>query len=340
MTTDAVKDYLSRKRFGIVGYLCVIVHFLCGFVFAVYTGVLSESEKAKFSCSVDAKSTNVHKKQVDQSCFTRYDQAYNSPLPLYSFVLLSIGSGVLVSVIYSQRVSNRVDEIESSHERQNGGEAERHESNRRTVYVFYSYFFHLVFRAFLGIIFTVLQYTYFYSNGFPFKFKCNYNSTMVSCENPTASPKRLLGILVCGTNSIVACVVFVEVIYLLRRLVIHNYRHRHEAGWNVDNEFVTVHFLGKQYINQYDERLSLVDISNRDPGNNNQDFVPRENSKQLSVAKTTLQAVALKVKGKFQNLTLKNIVLKLLLCFFAKPRHTFDRKVSRRRNRTQHSNRW
>ena len=215
MITDAVKDYLVRKRFGIVGYSCVIVHFLCGLVFTVCTAVLSDSEIAKFSCSVDAKSTNVHKKQVDQSCFTRYGQAYNSPLPLYGFVLLSIGSGILVSVIYSQIVSNRVDEIESSHERQNGDKAERQESNRRTVYVFYLYFFHLVFRAFLGIIFTILQYTYFCSNGFPFKFKCNYNSTMVSCENATASQKRLSGMLVCVTNSIVAFVIFVEVIYLL-----------------------------------------------------------------------------------------------------------------------------
>ena len=299
MITDAVKDYLVRKRFGIVSYLCVIVHFLCGLVFTVCTAVLSDSEIAKFSCSVDAKSTNVHKKQVDQLCFTRYDQAYNSPLPLYGFVLLSIGSGILVSVIYSQIVGNRVDQIESSHERQNGGEGESQDRNRRMAYVFYSYFFHLVLRTLLGIIFTVLQYTYFYSNGFPFKFKCNYNSTMVSCENATASRKRLSGILVCVTNSIVAFVIFVEVIYLLRRLVIHNYRHRHEAGWNVDNEFVTVYFLGKRYINQPGECIPLVNIPDSNPhensvtetesnvqqhrhstGNNNQDFVPRENSVQ------------------------------------------------------------
>ena len=304
MITDAVKDYLVRKRFGIFGYLCVIVHFLCGLVFTVYTAVLSDSENVKFSCSVDAKSTTVHKKQVDQLCFTRYDQAYNSPLPLYGFVLLSIGSGILVSFIYSQIVSNRVDQIESSHEPQNGGEAERHESNRRrTVYVFYSYFFHLVLRTLLGIIFTVLQYTYFYSNGFPFKFKCNYNSTVVSCKNATASRKRLSGILVCITNSIVAFVIFVEVIYLLRRLVIHNHRHRHEVGWNVDHEFVTVYFLGKRYINQPGEciplPLPLVNIPDSNPhensvtesnvqerrhntGYNNQDFVPRENSVQLT----------------------------------------------------------
>ena len=273
MITDAVKDYLVRKRFGIVGYLCVIVHFLCGLVCTVYTAVLSDSENAKFSCSVDAKSTNVHKKQVDQSCFTRYDQMYNSPLPLYGFVLLSIGSGILVSVIYSQIVSNRVDEIESSHERQNGDEAERHESNRRTEYVFYSYFFHLVFRAFLGIIFTVLQYTYFYSNGFPFKFKCNYNSTVVPCENATASRKRLSGILVCVTNSIVAFVIFVEVIYLLRRLIIYVQGY----GWNADSEFVTVYFLGKRYGQERGRDVPLQGIeTNSDQDNSIQDSGTQE----------------------------------------------------------------
>ena len=256
MITDAVKDYLVRKSFGIVGYLCVIAHFLCGLVFTVYTAVLNES--AKFSCSVDAESTTIHKQQVDQSCFTRYDQKYNSPLPLYGFVLLSIGPGILVSVIYSQTVSNRVDDVESSHERQDGGEAESLERNRKKVYVFSSYFLHLVIRAFLGIIFTILQYTYFYSNGFPLKFKCNYNGTVVSCENAAASGKRLSGILVCVTNSTVAFAIFVEVIYLLQRLTIRVHRY----GWNIDSEFVTVYFLRKLYDQERGENVPLASIEN------------------------------------------------------------------------------
>ena len=161
MITDAVKEYLFRKGFGFVGYSCLIVHLLCGLGLTVYIAVLrlSDSESGTFSCTVDAKKSNtVHKKQVDQSCFTKYDQAYNSPLPFYGFVLLSIGSGVLVSVIYSQIVSNRVDEIESSHQRQNDGEAQSQGQNR-TVYVFYAYFFHFVIRACLRTIFTVLECT-------------------------------------------------------------------------------------------------------------------------------------------------------------------------------------
>ena len=252
MITDAVKDYLVRKGFGTAGYLCVIVHLLCGLALIVYTAVLTDSEKEKFSCQVDDKSTTVYKKQVDQSCFAKYHQAHNSPLPLYGFVLLSIGSGLLVSVIYSQIVSNRVHEIDASHERQNRGESQ--EQDRGTVHVFYWYSFHLVIRAFLGIIFTVVQYTYIYSSGFPLKFNCYYKSTVVSCENATASQKWLSGILVCAINSGIAFVIFIEVIYLwVKRLPTSN--NRHEPDWNVDYEFVTVYFLGKPYVNRPGERL-------------------------------------------------------------------------------------
>ena len=42
---DAFKDYLAPKRFGIVAYACVIVHFLCGLVFTAVTGSGVASEK-------------------------------------------------------------------------------------------------------------------------------------------------------------------------------------------------------------------------------------------------------------------------------------------------------
>ena len=82
---DAVKDYLAWKTFGIVAYICVILHLLCGTAFIAVTVALRASENGKFSCSVDFKSTATYKKQVDQSCFSRYDQIYNSPVPFFFF---------------------------------------------------------------------------------------------------------------------------------------------------------------------------------------------------------------------------------------------------------------
>ena len=172
----AVKDYIAPKRFGIVAYVCVIVHFLWGLAITAVTAALRASENGKFSCSVDAQSTSAFKEHVDKVCFSRYDQFYNSPLPLYGFVSLSIGFTVFVSVIYSLIVSARVDEIESSHEHQTG-EIKNRGQNRKTVYVFYFYFVHLVLRLLFGVIITVLQHTYFYPNGFDLKFSCSLPPT-------------------------------------------------------------------------------------------------------------------------------------------------------------------
>ena len=267
MIADA-KEYLAWKRFGIVAYVCVILHFLCGSAFISVTVALRASENEKFSCSVDTKSTATYKEQVDQSCFSRYEQTYNSPVPLYGFVLLSIGSTLLVSVIYSLIVRNRVDEIESSFERQIDDEAGNLQGDdRRTVYVFYCYFSHLVLRALLGITFTVLQYKLFYPNGFNSKYSCNLpppvqeipaintlknvrrnlNNNSVACENPTASEKRLSGIFVSAVNIIIALIVLVEVVYLsCRCLRILNYNS--QLSWTTDSEFVTDHLLRKRYV--------------------------------------------------------------------------------------------
>ena len=261
MMMDAVNDFLVLKRFGIVAYVCVIVHFLCGLVFIAVTAALRASENGKFSCSVEAESTATYKKQVDQSCFARYDQTYNSPLPLYGFVLLSIGLPVLISVIYSLIVRIRVDEIESSHERQNN--VEDGSQNRRTVYVFYFYLAHLILRSLFGITFTVLQHIYFYANGFEFQFVCNLpptdqaktsksmqknvsrnmNSTSADCENATALEKRLSSIFMSVINITIAFIIILEVVFLLRRLSVRN-RYPGDC-WRCDNEFVTAYFLRK-----------------------------------------------------------------------------------------------
>ena len=110
---------------------------------------------------------------------------------------------------------------------------------------------------------------------------------MISCENAKASRKRSSGIFVCVLNSIVAFVIFGEVIYLLRRLAIRN--HGHQAGWNVDYEFVTVYFLGKRYdhkINSPDTQDNTVaepNVPEHSTGNNTQDIVPDEHIPLLSI---------------------------------------------------------
>ena len=278
---DAVKEYLVPKRFGIVAYVCVIAHLVCGLVFTAVTAALRASEIGKFSCIVAAKSTATYKTQVDKACFLRYEQAFNTPLPLYGFVLLSIGSTVLVSVIYSLVVSKRVDEIDASNDRGDidGDAVNQIHGETRTVYVFNFYFVHLVLRFVCGIIFTVLQYTFFYPNTFELKFSCNLppaevnhnnikaqsgnashannNNTSVSCENPTAPEKKLFGTIVSVVNLIVVLVILVEVIFLWRRLPVLNCHPG--VGWSCDTEFVNSYFLRKPY-NIVPDTVQLINL--------------------------------------------------------------------------------
>ena len=262
-------------------------------VLIVVTVALRDSENWKFSCFVDGKSTAMYKEQVDQACFARYDQTYISPLPLYGFVLLSIGFTVVVSVIYSLLVSTRVDKIKSSYERKKTRTTKENEDyenedyvvlNRGT-FVIYFYFIHLVLRALFMITLTILQHSYFYPNGFDSKFSCNLpptnhatsnkntpknaNGTLVTCKNATASEKWLTGIIVSVLNSIVAAVILGEVIYLLPRLPIFN--RYYGVGWSCDSKFVIEYLLGKPY-NVPGENEPLTSIENNRPDYSTQDY--------------------------------------------------------------------
>jgi hypothetical protein len=165
----------------------------------------------------------------------------------------------------------------------------RGQSNRKTVYVFYSYFVHLVLRGLFVIALTVLQHTYFYPNGFDLNFDCNlpptdqvtsnintpknasrnFNGALITCENATASEKWVSGIFVSIINSIVAAVILGEVIYLLPRLPILN--RDSEVGWSCDSEFVIKYLLGGQY-NVPVESEPLTRIENSPPHCSTQDY--------------------------------------------------------------------
>jgi hypothetical protein len=223
--------------------------------FTIAIAVLRTREIENFNCSINLEISAIRTTQVLQACFLRYNRAHNLPLPLFGFVLLGTGLTLLVSIIYVVVVRRRVKEILSS-EAEN---IDTGQQGRRTVSVFYCYFFHLVVRASFGIIITVSQYTYFYSKGFDVIFSCNLssidelaknesrtlNSTSVECLNVTASMKWSLGICVSVINSIVVLFTLVEVIYLFRRRlpIRKNY-----SGfvWSNDTQFVTAYLPTSQ----------------------------------------------------------------------------------------------
>ncbi len=292
---DAVKDYLAPKRFGAVAYVCLIIHFLCGLVFTALISAVRAGEFSEFSCTLDLDTLDVEK-----TCYSKYQQIYNSPLPLCGFVLLSIGLPVLVSVSYSLAVSTRVDKIDDRATTNEGDEPSiDDEEMNQSFYVFYFYFIHLIVRFLLGILVTALQYTVFYARGFDFEFNCKLpisdkssqvgdkmsvakSNTSTTCENSTASEKQLCSELVSVLNIGVALIILVEMIYIWVRFPILNCRS--ENGWSSDTEFVTVYLLRKGYFriesappsmdriadsNTTDYSIVDVDISENNIGDSN-----------------------------------------------------------------------
>ena len=66
---DSVKDYLTPKTFGILAYVCSIVHFLCGVVITGIAIDLNKGEADKFNCNLGPEGTAAYKTQVDKSCY-------------------------------------------------------------------------------------------------------------------------------------------------------------------------------------------------------------------------------------------------------------------------------
>ncbi|XP_028413143.1 NACHT, LRR and PYD domains-containing protein 3-like [Dendronephthya gigantea] len=262
---DGVKDYLTPKTFSIPAYVCLIAQLLCGLVVTSIVVALRVGEFAKFNCAVGPESAASYKNTVEKTCYSRYEEKYNSPLPFYAFVILSIWFPIFVGVIYSLSVHNRVKEISGSNdEPQNDAEAGNEVHNRRSFYVFYFYFFHLVIRLLLGLVFTILQYAVFFRSGFDFEFSCdqrasdvtskiaknasqlNSTTSTITCENSTASEKKLWAEIVCALNTIFAAIIFVEVIYVCLRFS-RNLRFWSEDGHVQDTDFIAVHFSQKRY---------------------------------------------------------------------------------------------
>ena len=258
---DAVKDYLAPKTFGILAYVCSIVHVLCGVVFTGIAIALEEGEAEKFTCYVPSESTLIYKTQVDKACFSRYQQQNNAPLRFYIFVLLSTWFPIIIAVVYSLWVRRRVDQVDSTiNETQADGEAVNQVQNK-TFYVFRLYFIHLAIRDLCGALFTILQHTLLFPAGFDFKFRCSLpptellskipkntsvshfnNTASIACEN--ASDKHTMWVIISVFNALFAFIIFLEIIRLVRRFSICQYITYGEC----DIEFIVVYLLRKEYM--------------------------------------------------------------------------------------------
>ena len=104
---ECVKDYLLSKYFSSFGYIVAVSQLPALVIFAAYTGHLRTSERRTFRCPSSPESRD--------DCLGKYDEHYNSPFPLYGFVLLCFVPLLAVCIAYSWCfVKSRVDELETA----------------------------------------------------------------------------------------------------------------------------------------------------------------------------------------------------------------------------------
>ena len=243
---ESAKEYLLAKYFSPFGYIVAIFHVPVLLSFVGVTLAWRTSERERFSCPSSPDSRD--------DCLGKYDEQYNSPLPLYGFVLLCFVPLLAVCIAYSWCfVKSRVDELETALRADQENPRRRPRVTTRRVFCYY--FAHLLLRLLWGILFVVLQKSIFYPSGFPAEFACvsptvkptvnstNFDpiedhSSVINCDNSIASDNEVCAMGIWIVNIIIALFVFGETCYLLVQAI-------KSKEFTFDSEFYQKHFFNK-----------------------------------------------------------------------------------------------
>lgn len=254
-----LREYIIPTYFSWASYCVVVLYVVAGVVFVPFTVILRHREEDKFQCnfSPDTQSTT-YKDEVTKNCYTKYDEQYNSPVPLYGILFSSLASVLVVCFIYSSymrtRAKSRVAPIINA-------EAPTQRIRRR---VFYLYLLHLVTRLGLMISITAVS---FYPSGFPMKFDCvspgkqqknstHFNTTdTLSCHTSgsVSRDKVALSICVWVINIFFILCTLVEIAYLVRQASC-------ESQFAVDRKFMAEYFANRTSTLGYSEHLKQTTL--------------------------------------------------------------------------------
>ena len=236
---EILKELLTLKAFNKFGFIVVIAWILFGAIlFAVFAGLENSESKLDVYCD-NAKP--VDKELIERKCFDQYQKEYNRfNIPVYYFVLANFFMVAIVSVIYSQCVKSRVNQLEATDNRRNAAadvEGQIENGNRPSRRLFIAYCCQLTFKFALGILFIVLQILVLYPSNFPSNFKCslaregnsktgngsayslaNFTRTQAyECHNQRVWNKTFGTVFVAVVNGIFAFLELMEFFWILSR---------------------------------------------------------------------------------------------------------------------------
>ena len=222
---ESLKELLTPKSFNKFSYVGIIFWILFGVtLFGIFADTENSESRFDFSCEVKSS-----KDLIEGRCFEQYEERYNKlGIPVYGFVIANFSLIAIASVIYSQSVKSRVNELEDDEL----GQVQHENPTRRRLFI--AYVSQLVFRISFGILFIVHQTQVLYANNFPSNFKCELmptsgNSSVIpstnitpvtqafQCHNQRASKKTFWINAISVVNGIFVCLVFIEIVLILSR---------------------------------------------------------------------------------------------------------------------------
>ena len=103
---EGLKEYLLLKYFSPFGYIIALLYLPSIVVFVPYTVSLRNTEREKFSCPSSPDSRD--------DCLVKYDEQFNSPFPLYGFVLLCFVLQLAGCIAYSCFAKSLIDKLEAA----------------------------------------------------------------------------------------------------------------------------------------------------------------------------------------------------------------------------------
>ena len=245
---ESLKELLTPKSFNKFSYVGIIFWILFGVtLFGIFADTENSESRFDFSCEVKSS-----KDLIEGRCFEQYEELYNKlGIPVYGFVIANFSVIAIVSVIYSQSVKSKVNELDAEHS-QDQPEIRR---GRKPRGLFIAYVSQLVLRISFGILFIVLQTQVLYGNNFPSNFKCELMPTagnnsvtpstnitpvtqVFQCHNQRASKKTFWINAVSVVNGIFVFLVFIEIVCILSRA-------RKSVGrrFMEDKQFFTDHLM-------------------------------------------------------------------------------------------------
>ena len=257
-------EFITPTYFPWFSYGLVVLYLLAGGVFLPFAISLRYEEGEKFRCDFppDTSSRDAND-QVTAKCYKKYDERYNSPVPLYGMLFLSLASVLVICFIYIcyMRSKHRSRVTPMMNAENVTLRLTCTTALQRLRRVFYIYLLHLVTRLGLMISITAVS---FYPSGFPQEFDCvlpgkqQRNSThfnasdTLSCRTSGTVSRDKANVSRCfwSINIALIFVMFGEIAYLVGRLSCG-------SEFTVDRKFMAEYFSNRTYASTFEYREHL-----------------------------------------------------------------------------------